>query len=648
MAASFRADFTNSLGDVSGNNTKLTHGNGADVHGGAYLLNGLHANKGGNHIELARDPDFFAQRQIDFSLDFKAAKPGEGGSLFRIHNSIQIDVNGNGDVVFRLLGNAKGEKGTITARGVKATDTDWHNVKLSYDADAGKMTGFVDGKAIGSIKVTAATKAAEYWDPMVGSAWAGGFRGHVDNVSIAGKGQGPSNKAPVGGADTYKTQEDDAVRMQVADLLKNDSDANDDAMTVTGVRLAQGKGTVELVGGKEIVFTPTKDWSGKAVVNYTVEDVHGAKATVPVSIDVIKNSAPKGGADAYTTAEDTTLRIKLADITSNDSDVDGDVLTVTAARLASGKGIVTLSPGNEIVFTPGKDWVGKAVVEYTLSDDQGARVKVPVTVTVTEVAEAPAAAKLPASSGTSPSSTVKGIVINSSKELETALTKAKGGETFLLRGDVEYKAVIKSMKAHADNVLVTSLDPNDRAVITKLELNGANKVTFDHLRFEFTGAAAKNQTDVIIRKSSDITISDSEFKGLATAYVNNGGKVAQSAVSVIDTKGFTFEGNEVSNFFHGVGLGRSQNVTIRDNDLHHIQGDGMRFSEMKGVTIENNWFHDFLGTSQWTACNWWSMTMRSCVRPSACCWKTSTCAARSSQLQAAPRHWQCSTSGRSI
>jgi hypothetical protein len=594
MATNFRADFTKSLGDVSGNNTKISHGDADDIHGGAYFLNGQLTNKGGNHIQLARDTDFFAQRQIEFGLDFKAAKAGDGGSLFRIHNSIQIDVGDNGDVTFRLIGNAKGEKGTITARGVKTTDGDWHNVKLAYDADAGKMTGYVDGKAVGSIKVTAATKAAEYWDPMIGSPWENGFRGHVDNVSIAGKGQGPSNKAPVGGADSYKSQEDEAVRMQVADLLKNDSDINGDAMTVTGVRLASGKGTVELVGGKEIVFTPNKDWSGKAVVNYTVEDVHGAKATVPVSIDVVKNSAPKGGADTYTTAEDTPLHIKLSDITKNDSDVNGDALTVTAARLASGKGTVTFTAGNEIVFTPGKDWAGKAVIEYTLKDDQGAQVKVPVSVSVTEVAEAPVVTKAPLVT----KAPAKGIVINSSQELETALTNAKGGETFLLRGDVEYKAVVRSMKAHSDDVLVTSLDPNDRAVITKLELDGANKVTFDHLRFEFKGTAATNQTDVVIRKSSDIAITDSEFKGLATAYVNTGGKVAQSGVQVRDTNGFTFEGNEVSNFFQGVSVGRSQNISIRDNDLHHNQGDGLKLSEVKGITIENNWFHDFLGTSQ--------------------------------------------------
>jgi len=183
--------------------------------------------------------------------------------------------------------------------------------------------------------------------------------------------------------------------------------------------------------------------------------------------------------------------------------------------------------------------------------------------------------------------------VNNSTELLSALQKATGGETILLRSDVDYKVVNSTWASHSSTVTVTSLDPGKMANITSLDLHNANNVTFDNLKFEFKGTPVSNQVDVNVTSSTNVTISDSVLKGTATSFGYDAS--AADAVNVYDSAGFKFVNNEVSNFYYGLNVHRSSNTVVQDNDIHHMQADPLRFSQDKGVLIENNWMHDFLG-----------------------------------------------------
>jgi hypothetical protein len=67
---------------------------------------------------------------------------------------------------------------------------------------------------------------------------------------------------PTRHASSFVTTEDKALSISVADILKNDSDPDGDALTVTSVSNAQ-HGTAALVNGA-VVFTPTANFSGIA------------------------------------------------------------------------------------------------------------------------------------------------------------------------------------------------------------------------------------------------------------------------------------------------------------------------------------------------------------------------------------------------
>jgi Bacterial Ig domain/Putative Ig domain len=98
------------------------------------------------------------------------------------------------------------------------------------------------------------------------------------------------------------------------------------------------------------------------------------------------NNAPVAGDDEVTTAEDTAVTV---DVLANDSDPDGDPLTVTAFTQPA-HGSVTLAAGT-VTYTPDADFYGADAFGYTVGDGE-ATDTASVAVTVTPVNDAPVAA----------------------------------------------------------------------------------------------------------------------------------------------------------------------------------------------------------------------------------------------------------------
>ena len=88
----------------------------------------------------------------------------------------------------------------------------------------------------------------------------------------------------------------------------------------------------------------------RKLVLLTAVIVMTATATVNVTVNGV-NNAPVTGADFVTTDENTTLILSAAILLANDTDVDGDALTVTAVGSAA-HGTAALLDG-QINYTPG-------------------------------------------------------------------------------------------------------------------------------------------------------------------------------------------------------------------------------------------------------------------------------------------------------
>ena len=196
----------------------------------------------------------------------------------------------------------------------------------------------------------------------------------------------PVNDPPVAADDVRAAVEDQAQAIPAATLVANDTDVDGDPLTVTAVGDATG-GTVGLTAGT-VDFTPATNFTGDATFTYTVSDGTASDtATVTVQVGPA-NDPPVAVADSATTAEDTPLTLAAASLAANDTDPEGQALTVTAVS-APANGTVALTAGS-ITFTPAANVSGTGSFSYTVSDG-AATATGAVTVTITPVNDPPVA-----------------------------------------------------------------------------------------------------------------------------------------------------------------------------------------------------------------------------------------------------------------
>jgi VCBS repeat-containing protein len=193
-----------------------------------------------------------------------------------------------------------------------------------------------------------------------------------------------ANDAPVANADTATVAEDGNVSVTV---LSNDTDADGDTLTVISV--TQGAhGTVSINSDQTVKYTPAANYNGSDSFTYTISDGNGGTATATVTVAVTAvNDAPVANADTATVAEDGNVSVTVL---SNDTDPDGDTLTVSSVTQGA-HGTVSINPDKTVKYTPAANYNGSDSFTYTIADGNGGTATATVTVTVTGVNDAPVA-----------------------------------------------------------------------------------------------------------------------------------------------------------------------------------------------------------------------------------------------------------------
>jgi len=197
-----------------------------------------------------------------------------------------------------------------------------------------------------------------------------------------------ANGAPHPIADTITTAED--VAAAPGNVMANDSNNGDDPMTVTDFgALAPSIGTLTIDADGDYSFAPAHDWNGSTSTTYTVTNANGKSKAATITINVTPVSdAPTANDDTVTIDEDTPTDV-TAQVLANDTDPDGDTLSVTGVSNATG-GSVNLT-GGVVTFTPTADLCGDDTgsFDYDMSDGHGGSDSASVTVDVTCLNEAP-------------------------------------------------------------------------------------------------------------------------------------------------------------------------------------------------------------------------------------------------------------------
>ncbi|MDO9215498.1 MAG: tandem-95 repeat protein, partial [Methylococcales bacterium] len=198
------------------------------------------------------------------------------------------------------------------------------------------------------------------------------------------------NDAPVAVADTLSAIEDTAITYLASDLLGNDTDVDGNPLTIASVTNGSN-GTVVLNPDGSVTFTPTADFNGAADFSYQTSDgtVNSNSATVTVNVSAV-NDAPVAVADTLTAIEDTAIIYLASDLLGNDTDADGNPLTI--ASVTSGvNGTAVLNADGTVTFTPAANFNGAADFSYQANDGTANSNSATVTVNVTAVNDAPVA-----------------------------------------------------------------------------------------------------------------------------------------------------------------------------------------------------------------------------------------------------------------
>ena len=161
------------------------------------------------------------------------------------------------------------------------------------------------------------------------------------------------------------------------DVLSNDSDIDKDTLSVSAV--TQGANGTVVNTTTNVTYTPNANFSGTDTFTYTLSDgkLTAPPATVTIKVSATPNAKPVAVNDAQRTPAGTAVTI---DVLRNDSDADGDPLTITSVTQGSNGTVVNNT--KNVTYTSRANFSGTDTFTYTLSDGTDT---VTATVTVTIV-----------------------------------------------------------------------------------------------------------------------------------------------------------------------------------------------------------------------------------------------------------------------
>ena len=192
----------------------------------------------------------------------------------------------------------------------------------------------------------------------------------------------PVNDPPVAQPDVFAGTEDIAV---TGNVLANDSDVDSAALTA---QLVAGPATGGLVfnGDGSFTYTPVANANGPVTFTYRVSDDSATSGTTLVTLNLAPvNDAPTATPDSFTRPEDTVIS---GNVLANDSDLDGNPLTVSLVTGPANGGLV-LNPNGGFVYTPTANYFGPDSFTYRASDGSLQSAITTVSLTLTPVNDVP-------------------------------------------------------------------------------------------------------------------------------------------------------------------------------------------------------------------------------------------------------------------
>ncbi len=278
---------------------------------------------------------------------------GNGGSATA---TVSIIVNAVNDSPVAANDSKTTAEDTATTISVLTNDSDLDGDTLSITAVTQGARGSVTFTG-SSVTYTPAANAngSDSFTYTIGDGHGGSATATVSITITA------VNDAPDAVNDSTATNEDAAV---IISVLVNDADVDGEAVILTGV--TQGtRGSVAQNGNGTVTYTPNPNTFGADAFTYTVRDAAGLTDTAAVNVNVAPvNDPPDAINDSATANEGSNVAIAVL---ANDTDLEGNTLTVTAASTPA-HGAATINGNGTVTYTPVPTYSGSDSFTYTISD----------------------------------------------------------------------------------------------------------------------------------------------------------------------------------------------------------------------------------------------------------------------------------------
>lgn len=190
--------------------------------------------------------------------------------------------------------------------------------------------------------------------------------------------------APVAVTDSYSTNEDTVLTVNLPGVLGNDTDADNDPITVNlPVESDVDDGTLVMNADGSFTYTPDANFCGIDDFTYKANDGSLLSSTQTVTITVTcVNDAPTANAQNVTTAENAAVSDTLVA-----ADVDGNPLSY-ATTSSPTHGTLTLnSTTGAFTYTPDTNYVGADSFDFKANDGSVDSNNATVSITVTQTVE---------------------------------------------------------------------------------------------------------------------------------------------------------------------------------------------------------------------------------------------------------------------
>jgi|GEM_PF-3217407 len=261
-------------------------------------------------------------------------------------------------------------QGIALAFGITATDPDGDTLTYIW-----RLDGIALSSTTKDLSAGAYASQLNEGDHTLSISVNDGHQHTVTQVWTLHVTQGSTNNAPQANNDSAATNINTSIDI---DVLANDSDIDGNQISISSIVTQPSHGTATISSGK-IHYVPTTGYTGPDSFTYKVTDglLESNTATVNIAVNAV-NNAPQANNDSAATNINTSIDI---DVLANDSDIDGNQISISSIVTQPSHGTATISSG-KIHYVPTTDYLGDDSFIYRITDGSAQSNDATVTVTV--------------------------------------------------------------------------------------------------------------------------------------------------------------------------------------------------------------------------------------------------------------------------